>query len=137
MDVYVLDACALIAAIEGEPGYSVVHSLFAQSAKGEISLKINKVNLLEVYYDAIRRHGTAEADRMLANMARSPVGVTAVFSNQALREAGRLKTSFKISIADSIALAEAAVHDGCLVTSDHHEFDAIEKNGQIKFFWIR
>jgi len=70
-------------------------------------------------------------------VAKSPITVTAIFSDQAFREAGRLKTSFKISIADSIALAEAAVHDGCLVTSDHHEFDAIEQSGQVKFFWIR
>jgi hypothetical protein len=52
-------------------------------------------------------------------------------------EAGRLKSSYKISLADSIALAEASISNGMLITADHHEFDTIEMNERLLFFWIR
>jgi predicted nucleic acid-binding protein len=55
-----------------------------------------------------------------------------------LIEAGRLKTTYKISLADAIALAEASVSGGILVTADHHEMDKIEQaEPNIKFRWIR
>ena len=52
-------------------------------------------------------------------------------------EAGRLKASYKISLADSVALAQTIVSGGALLTADHHEFDAIEKHENIRFEWIR
>ena len=52
-------------------------------------------------------------------------------------EAGRLKASYKISFADSFALAQTIILDGTLLTSDHHEFDRIESIEKIKFMWIR
>ncbi|MDR0459858.1 MAG: hypothetical protein LBH62_00220 [Nitrososphaerota archaeon] len=52
-------------------------------------------------------------------------------------EAGRFKASYRISLADSIALAETTVFGGELLTADHHEFDVIEKQEEIKFHWIR
>ena len=42
-----------------------------------------------------------------------------------------------ISLADSIALAEAAVIGGHLITADHHELDIVERNESVRFFWIR
>jgi predicted nucleic acid-binding protein len=52
-------------------------------------------------------------------------------------EAGRLKRTYSVSFADSIALATACSLSYTLVTSDHHEFDEIEKKEPINFFWIR
>jgi hypothetical protein len=48
-----------------------------------------------------------------------------------------LKTSYKISLADSVAFAEASIYGGSLVTADHHEFDSVEKGENINFVWIR
>jgi hypothetical protein len=36
-----------------------------------------------------------------------------------------------------VALAEASVSGGSLVTSDHHEFDPVQKAEDISFVWIR
>ena len=52
-------------------------------------------------------------------------------------EAGRLKATYRISLADSIALAEASVSGGILLTADHHELELVEKNENIVFHWIR
>ena len=53
------------------------------------------------------------------------------------QEAGRLKVAYKISLADSIALAQTLVVDGALLTCDHHEFDIIVGKENIRFAWIR
>jgi predicted nucleic acid-binding protein len=58
-------------------------------------------------------------------------------SDEIFLEAGRLKASYKISLADSIVLAEALVTNAKLLTADHHEFDVIEENEEILFLWIR
>ena len=49
----------------------------------------------------------------------------------------RLKASYKISLADAVALAQTSISGGELLTSDHHEFDAVEKHEDIRFHWIR
>ena len=54
-----------------------------------------------------------------------------------LRESGRLKASYNISLADSIAIGEANEREAELVTADHHEFDSLEEKREAKFYWSR
>jgi predicted nucleic acid-binding protein len=68
---------------------------------------------------------------------RSPIAVDHEITDEIFAEAGRLKASYKISLADAIALAEASVSGGALLTADHHEFDVVEKNEKFQFQWIR
>ena len=74
---------------------------------------------------------------MLEEIKKSPVEIIHEISDPVFKTAGRIKTSYRVSLADAIALAEAAVRMGTLVTSDHHEFDIVEQNEPIGFFWIR
>ena len=59
------------------------------------------------------------------------------FDEAIFEEAGRLKASYRISLADAIALAQTLISGGELLTADHHEFDVIEKHENIRFNWIR
>gem|GEM_PF-4300010 len=52
-------------------------------------------------------------------------------------QAGRLKATYKISLADSIALSQTIIVKGFLLTCDYHEFDAIEGREPLRFHWIR
>jgi len=54
-----------------------------------------------------------------------------------MRQAGKLKIQYKISLADAMALAQACVETAYLITSDHHELDEVERDGRIFFCWIR
>ncbi|MCL2638751.1 MAG: PIN domain-containing protein [Oscillospiraceae bacterium] len=135
--VYILDACALIAALTNEEGADIVKSIFEKEADNEADIYMNKINLLEVYYNICRQYGIIAADNLLKEIEKSPVIIKANLADDVFREAGKLKATYKISLADSIALAEASVSGGALVTSDHHEFDIIEKSEDIKFLWIR
>ena len=135
--IYILDACALLAVLTDEPGADSMRRLFGDAASGKINLVMQKLNLLEVYYDLLRRFGIGAMTNFSSEIQRSSLYINSVISDAVFLEAGRLKVSYKISLADSIALAEASVQDAALVTCDHHEFDVIEKNEPIKFKWIR
>jgi predicted nucleic acid-binding protein len=134
---YVLDACALIALLKDETGAEEVSAIFNEAFKDEALIFINKINLLEVYYDVYRSADKETADRVVFELAKRPVTVVPEISDAVFAEAGRLKATYKISLADSIALAETSVSGGLLVTADHHEFDSIEKRESIYFRWIR
>jgi len=81
--------------------------------------------------------GKVKADKTLLMIKKLPITIQSNLSDEAFNEAGRLKASYRISLADAIALAETSVTEGELLTADHHEFDVIEKQEKIKFHWIR
>ena len=49
-DVFILDACALIALFAGEPGADKVKKIIEDAVDGNVIVKMNQINLLEVYY---------------------------------------------------------------------------------------
>jgi predicted nucleic acid-binding protein len=92
---------------------------------------------LEVYYDVYRSADRETADNVVSELTKHPVTIVSEISDAVFAEAGRLKATYKISLADSIALAEASVSGGSLATADHHEFESVEKREDIQFYWIR
>ena len=136
-EIFVLDACALIDLINKEDGAEIIEDVLKRAQAGNVSIIMNKLNFLEVYYDLYRSYGEEVADKLIRNINKPPIVIHSELSDTVFKEAGRLKASYKISIADSIALGEAIVSGGQLLTSDHHEFDVIEKSENIKFYWIR
>jgi len=134
---FVLDACALIAYFKQEPGFEAVLDSFDRSDEGEISLYMHKLNLLEVYYGFYRDDGKEQAETLLADSLSLPVKIIDVIDDALFREAGRLKASYNISFADSIALAITLITGGAIITADRHEFEPLEPKESIKFSWIR
>lgn len=137
MKKYVLDACALMAALYGEEGAKVVKAAFDEVDRGLAKIIMHKANLLEVYYDMVRSLGQNKADEVLSEIKKRPIEINAEITDDIFTEAGQLKARYKISFADSFALAQAKVFGGVLLTSDHHEFDVIEGKEGIEFGWIR
>jgi predicted nucleic acid-binding protein len=97
---------------------------------------MNRVNLLEVYYGFYRDDGKEYAGKIMDGITQSVISISE-FDKDIFLVAGRLKASYKISLADSVALAQAIALEGELLTADHHEFDAIEGREDIRFQWIR
>ena len=137
MTTYVLDACAMLAVLSDEPGADVVEEIYEKATLGEAILAMNKLNLLEVYYDLIRVYGKERANRFYNEVRHLPIRIYQEITDEVFTEAGQLKASYKISLADSIALAQAIALGGELLTADHHEFDAIQGSGAVRFRWIR
>lgn len=137
MITYILDACAMLAVLSNEPGADLVEGVYERAASGKVVLAMNIINLLEVYYDLIRAYGKERADDFYNEVKHLPLHIYQEISDDVFKEAGRLKVTYKISLADSIALAQTLVLGGELLTSDHHEFDPIEGCENIIFKWIR
>ena len=126
----------MIALLKNETGADVVASVYKEAKDGNATIIINRVNLLEVYYGFYQADGKEYAEKILLGITQSMITITE-FEEVLFPIAGRLKASYKISLADSIALAQALDLGGELLTSDHHEFDVIKDNEPIAFKWVR
>lgn len=133
----ILDSCALLAYVYNEAGADVIESALKQADEGSAALYMNKLNLPEAYYDIMRSRGLQQAEVLYSMVLMSPIHIVDVISDPAFREAGRIKTQYRISLADSIVLGEASVLGAAILTCDHHEFDLVERGENIKFTWIR
>jgi predicted nucleic acid-binding protein len=65
-----------------------------------------------------------------------PILIKETLTNEVFKEAGKLKAKYKLSIADSIAIAETIISKGSLVTADHHEIETIEIAEKINVTWF-
>ena len=135
---YLLDACAVLAFLNDEIGADIVCKLLDRAKQGEISLSMNAANLIEVYYDRIRVVGSENADSIIKDIRNTfPVLIIETLSSDIVREAACLKTTGKLSFADSILIATAKCIEATVVTCDYIELKPIEQQGHIPFLWIR
>jgi uncharacterized protein len=136
-DIYILDACALIALLSKETGYENVEKIIERSNNKEAKIIMHTVNLLEVYYHVYKLYDEVSALNFLNEIKESPIQLHAEVTNEIIINAGKLKRKYKLSLADAIGLAETIIFNGSFVTADHHELDMIEKNENIVFTWVR
>jgi len=133
-DKFVIDSCAMIAFLYGEPGKDVVKD----ALNGDNDVYMHSVNILEVYYDSVKRIGNAEAGIFLKWIFdESPIEILYEITEDTIIEAGYFKSKYKISLGDSFVLAASKLRNARIISSDHHEFDIIEKLEDIDFLWIR
>lgn len=133
---FVLDACALLALLLDEEGAAEVEKILVDAEDGDPTVVVHKINVLEIYYNILRRFGSARADETLSAIAALPITFVDTLE-PVFKDAGRIKARYRLSLADSIALAEAKIRNARLVTSDHHEFEPVEKDAEVSIFWFR
>ena len=136
-DTYVLDACAVIAFLNGEQGADRVRGLLEQALTARCRVLLHALTVCEVYYDCLRRSGEHTASRLLAALKQLPVVVVRDMDDPLLCAAGRMKVAQNMSLADSFVVALALLRHGCVVSSDHAEFGPLEKLREPRFLWIR
>ena len=93
----------------------------------EITILMHKLNLLELYYYILKKYDEKAALKFLEDIKISPIKINSEISDNVFITAGRLKSLYKISLADSIGLAVVIINNGCFVTADHHEIDIVEQ----------
>jgi predicted nucleic acid-binding protein len=136
-NLFVFDACSLIALLSNEDGADVVKDLLQKATIGEINVLMHKVNFLETYYYIYRRYNEQTALRLLKDIKIAPIRIDTEITDDIIIKAGRLKSLYKMSLADSIGLAVAIINDGYFVTADHHELEIVQERENINIFWIR
>ena len=123
----ILDACALIALQRNEEGAAGV---WAAISAPEVRTGMHALNVCEVYYDALRRDSATTLAELLVDVAALGIGIETRLEPALIDLAGHLKARWRrISLADCVALALATLRGGSLLTSDHHEFDALAAAG--------
>jgi predicted nucleic acid-binding protein len=128
----VLDAYALMAYLEGEPGSEMVRNLLMQSVRRELDLAVTTVNLGEVFYNIARTNSVEIADQLVVKLIDMPIEIVSVDWKLA-RQAARLKAETPIAFADCFAAALAQIRDCAVVTGDK-EFQRLE--GRVRVEWM-
>jgi predicted nucleic acid-binding protein len=129
-----LDACAIIAYLRQEAGAEVLKEIIERP---NTFLAMHVCNLGEVYYDFFRDDGLAAAQTAWVNALSLPLALRRDADDASIQRVGVVKVAERISFADAFALALAERLHVPLITTDHHEFDAIEQKGLFRFLWLR
>jgi predicted nucleic acid-binding protein len=137
MNAFVVDACALIAYLFDEEGSDLFESILIQARNNEINVVMHIVNLGEVYYDILKRNDVNTAHETYQKIKQLPIRFEDHISDQMVYKVGEIKTSYRISYADSFAVAQAILLNAELVTTDHKEFEPLEQDGVVKMKWLR
>jgi PIN domain nuclease of toxin-antitoxin system len=133
--IYILDASAIIAYLRGEPGADVVSAVLVDPTH---ECLVHALNLCEVYYDFYRANGERAARDAMRDIFSLGVQLRSDLSIDFWQAAGTLKaTARRISLADCFAVTLAQALGGTVLTSDHHEFDALAARAVCAFAFIR
>jgi predicted nucleic acid-binding protein len=108
---FCLDSWAVIAWLRGEePAAGLVSRAIGSGAV------MSWVNVGEVYYMTLRRHGTDQARRVLSNL-RVRVSLDEATPERVI-EAASIKERSPMSYADAFLCATALAHDATILTGD-------------------
>jgi ribonuclease VapC len=128
----VLDAYALMAFFEDEPGADVVRNLLLKAEADDVKLLISVVNLGEVWYSIARTNSPETADQYIQEIQGMAIDI--VDADWPLtRQAAAFKANGNISYADCYAAALTKNRKAELITGDK-EFKALES--VINIAWI-
>jgi PIN domain nuclease of toxin-antitoxin system len=132
---YVLDSCALIAMLRKEPGGEIVAEMF--DAKDNVCY-VHAINLCEVFYEFKRNDSEDVAKSVIEDLLEAGLLIKEDLDMDFWQHAGRYKANLRrISLADCFCISLAKRLSGAVVTSDHHEFDAVVNKDLIKVEFIR
>lgn len=128
----VLDSCALLAHLLGEPRGRVVRKLLEQAREGDRLLFCCWVNITEVHYAISRRLGQHRAAEILRILEELPISFLPAGRDICLR-AAEIKRQHTIALGDAFAAATALVLEAEVVTGDP-EFRQLE--GVVSVRWL-
>ena len=133
--IFVFDASAMIAALRGEPGASLVKAILLDQGNRCFA---HVVNLCEVFYDFHRSGGPAAAIQAMRDLASAGIVENSEISEAFWQEVATTKAIHRrVSLADCFAVTLANQLGASVLTSDHHEFDALAIKGVCAVRFIR
>lgn len=124
MKQYVLDANALVRLYRNAPGADAVENLIRHAKAGRAGLRISVVNLNEASCILARYFNREKVDLCL--QAARPVVEPIPVDEQAALRAARLRSTYKLGLADCFA-AELAMRIGATLVTADPEFEKLGK----------
>ncbi|MCW5875687.1 MAG: type II toxin-antitoxin system VapC family toxin [Anaerolineales bacterium] len=132
MATKILDAYAIMAFFENEPGADYVRNLIIKAEEKKLKLLMSVVNLGEVWYSVARSYSPGTADTCIQEIEGMAIEIVNADWQQTL-QAAQYKQNGGLAYADCFAAALAKSRKAELVTGDM-EFLLLED--QIKIFWL-
>ncbi len=129
---YVLDAYALLAYLQDEPGAARVQRLLNLAKKRRAALWISVVNLADALYITERERGLAKVQQAIAVIDELPLNVVEVDRALAF-SAAHVKARHALAFADAFAVALAKERKASVVTGDP-DFKTVAK--EIPIEWL-
>ncbi len=124
----------MIAYLKDEDGAEVVERHLASDEE----CMAHVVNLCEVYYEYLRAEDEEAARGALETLRGDGLVVREDIDEPFWKEVGRLKaTPVRISLADCFLIALSNRIAGPVVSSDHHELNAVVEQGICEVAFIR
>jgi uncharacterized protein len=120
-----LDSFALLAYLNKDNGFRMVHEALASAqAVGDLLL-MNEINVGEVYYILQRRRGRDKAEYFLDTTLPALPITTVANTFYDVIAAARVKAEYPIAFADCFAVATAQPRKAIIMTGDP-EFKSVE-----------
>jgi predicted nucleic acid-binding protein len=113
---HTLDASALLRFIDNEAGSDAIKKLFLDAYNQRTELYINAVNWSEIVYTFLKRGGTGAYSK-IQQVAALPITLVTV-DEQLASLVANYRLTFKLHLADALALATAVHTRSTLVTAD-------------------
>ena len=129
---FALDAYALMALFQDEPGAARVQQLIQEAQSGSATLYMTSVNLGEVVYGLQNKRGPNAAIRALAAIEATEISVVSVDTNLAL-DAARLKATNGMGYLDCFVAALSNRFDATIITGDP-DFEKV--GGGVAIEWL-
>ncbi len=122
---YILDAFALMAYFENEPGADRIEQILDEVRSEKARAYISIINIGEVVYNTERKHGFNKAQDTLAFIQELPVEVLPA-DNLTVLAAAHIKANHPVSYADAFVIVAAQKLDGIVMTGDPEFHDVTE-----------
>ena len=132
--IYVLDASAILAYIQGEPGGADVDAMLTTPGN---TCYAHVLNLCEVYYNYVRNHGKLVAKTMISDLKSDGVVFRRDHSLAFWQSVGDLKARGGISLPDCFCVILAQTLGAEAVTADRAEFTPLIPLGICPIYFIR
>jgi len=134
---YIFDACALLAFFNRElgKGYETVRGLLESATKGEATLCMSSINLVEVHYRVIQIKGFELAGMAMESIKNLPIRFIREISDEVYCETAHFKACYSMSLADAFLCATAKNLAAVIVTKDK-EIKPAEKAESLSVLWI-
>ena len=116
-DLYVLDTSAILTFTDREDGVVEVETLLENARLHKCRIEVCSISLIEIYYVSLRADGEDLAARLVALVKFWPL-IWVYPDEKIMLQAGKLKASYRLSVADALIAAVAKLHRACLVHKD-------------------
>lgn len=127
---FVLDAYAILAFLQKDPGYGRVESILRSAMTGEASVYISAINLAEVQYHVLRTG--RDASKILAALEALPLQVAPV--DAYLSQVVELRAKYQAAFGTCFAAALAQDMKRPIITADR-QFRKLETAVAVE--WLR